>query len=75
MQKIRHGLHTPTVPTRCRLPDTGADIEDLAFASLSVSPITSSAVDPPCLDPQSTCCQEQGGAAQVFRRSPQLVGG
>ena len=36
---------------------------------------SSSAVDQPCLDPQSTCCQELGGAAQVFRRSPQLVGG
>ena len=36
---------------------------------------SSSAVDQPCLDPQSTCCQELGGAAQVFRCSPQLVGG
>ena len=36
---------------------------------------SSSAVDQPCLDPQSTCCQELGGAAQVFRSSPQLVGG
>ena len=27
---------------------------------------SSSAVDQPCLDPQSTCCQELGGAAQVF---------
>ena len=36
---------------------------------------SSSAVDQPCLDPQSTCCQELGGAAQVFHRSPQLVGG
>ena len=36
---------------------------------------SSSAVDQPCLDPQSTFCQELGGAAQVFRRSPQLVGG
>ena len=35
---------------------------------------SSSAVDQPCLDPQSTCCQELGGAAQVFRRSPQLGG-
>ena len=35
---------------------------------------SSSAVDQPCLNPQSTCCQELGGAAQVFRRSPQLVG-
>ena len=36
--------------------------------------VCSSAVDQPCLHPQSTCCQEFGGAAQVFRRSPQLVG-
>ena len=36
--------------------------------------LTSSAVGQPCLDPQSTCCQELGGAVQVFRRSPQLVG-
>ena len=36
---------------------------------------SSSAVDQPCLDPQSTCCHELGGAAQVFRRSPQLVSG
>ena len=36
---------------------------------------SSSAVDQPCLDPQSTCCQELGGLAQVFRHSPQLVGG
>ena len=36
---------------------------------------SSSAVDQPCLDPQFTCCQELGGAAQVFRCSPQLVGG
>ena len=36
---------------------------------------SSSAIDQPCLDPQSTCCQELGGAAQVFRHSPQLVGG
>ena len=41
----------------------------------SASSSSSSAVDQPCLDPQSTCCQELGGAAQVFRRSPQLVGG
>ena len=34
---------------------------------------SSSAVSQPCLDPQSTCCQELGGAAQVFRRPPQLV--
>ena len=27
---------------------------------------SSSAVDQPCLDPQSTCCQELGGVAQVF---------
>ena len=32
-------------------------------------------VDQPCLDPQFTCCQELDGASQVFRRSPQLVGG
>ena len=36
---------------------------------------SSSAVDQQCIDPQSTCCQELGGAAQVFRRSPQLVDG
>ena len=36
---------------------------------------SSSAVDQPYLDPQSTCCHELGGAAQVFRRSPQLVSG
>ena len=36
---------------------------------------SSSAVSQPCLDPQSTCCQELGGGAQVFRCSPQLVGG
>ena len=29
-------------------------------------PASSSAVDQPCLDPQSTCCQELGGVAQVF---------
>ena len=27
---------------------------------------SSSVVDQPCLDPQPTCCQELGGAAQVF---------
>ena len=27
---------------------------------------SSSAVNQPCLDPQSTCCQELGGAEQVF---------
>ena len=36
---------------------------------------SSSAVHQPCLDLQSMCCQELGGAAQVFRRPPQLVGG
>ena len=36
---------------------------------------SSSTVDQPCLDPQSTCCQELGGAAQVFGCSQQLVGG
>ena len=45
----------------------------LSWASSSSS--SSSAVDQPCLDPQSTCCQELGGVAQVFRHSPQLVGG
>ena len=40
-----------------------------------LSGMSSSAVDQPCLDPQSTCCHELGGAAQVFRRSPQLVSG
>ena len=36
---------------------------------------SSSAIDQPWLDPQSTCCQELGGAPEVFGRSPQLVGG
>ena len=36
---------------------------------------SSSAADQPCLDPQSTCCQELDDAVQVFRCSPQLVGG
>ena len=35
---------------------------------------SSSTVDQLCLDPQSTCCQELGGVAQVFRSSTQLVG-
>ena len=34
-----------------------------------------SAVDQPCIDPQSTCCQELGGVAQVCCCSLQLVGG
>ena len=46
-------------------------MQEIFFSSFS----SSSVVDQPCLDPQSTCCQELGGAAQVFRRSPQLVGG
>ena len=40
----------------------------------SSSSSSSSAVDQPCLDPQSTCCQELGGVAQVFHRSPQHGG-
>ena len=36
---------------------------------------SSSVADQPCLDPQSTCCQKLGGAAQVFSCSPQLGGG
>ena len=36
---------------------------------------SSSVVSQPCLNPQSTWCQELGGVVQVFRRSPQLVGG
>ena len=35
---------------------------------------SSSAVNQPCLDPQSTSHQELGGAAQVFCCSPQLGG-
>ena len=44
------------------------------FSLLSSSSPSSSAVDQPCLDPQSTCCQELGGVAKVFCRSPQLAG-
>ena len=47
----------------------------LWIVSNSYNSSFSSAVDQPCLDPQSTCCQELGGAAQVFCCSPQLVGG
>ena len=47
----------------CRLLDAG-----------TVARTDSSAVHQPCLDPQSTFCQDLGGAAQVFRRSPQLGG-
>ena len=45
------------------------------FLSVATVSSSSSAVAQPRLDPQSTCCQELGGAAQVFRRSPQLVDG
>ena len=41
----------------------------------SSSSSSSSVVDQPCSDPQYTCCQVLGGAAQVFCHSPQLVGG
>ena len=37
-----------------------------------VKELSSSAL---CLNPQSTCCQELDGTAQVFCHSPQLVGG
>ena len=45
---------------------------DRVLGDLSSS---SSAVDQPCLDPQSMCCQESGRVAQVFCNSAQLVGG
>ena len=35
---------------------------------------SSSAVDQPCLEPQSTYCQELDCVEQVFQCSPQLVG-
>ena len=41
--------------------------------NVALSSLSSSVVDQPSLDPQSTCCQELGGAAQVFRCSHSLL--
>ena len=50
-------------------------IQDFKKTNCILCILSSSAVDQPCLDPQSTRCQEFSGAAQVFHSSPQLVGG